>query len=281
MLFPALIFYTIFLIIPLFGTVAISFTDWSGISFSTLKFTGIENFVEMFNDRFFWVSLKNSFIFVFCCLILQVGIALFFAIILESGPLLSNLFRSIFFVPFVISLVVIGILFNFILDPTLGIVDLVLNYFGIEGPRFGWLGTPDINLFVVIGIHIWRNFGFTMFLLIAGLQAIPKEMQESARIEGTNSWQLSTMITIPSIREVIVVASVITAIDAMRVFDLIYTLTGGGPFHSSETVVSYIYQLGLGGGRTQHGYATSIALVLTLIIVLNSMLQFTFVKNKN
>ena len=120
-----------------------------------------------------------------------------------------------------------------------------------------------------------------MFLLIAVLQAIPKEMQESARIEGANSWQLSPMITIPSIREVIVVASVITAIDAMRVFALVYTLTGGGPFHSSETVVSYIYQLGLGGGRTQHGYATSIALVLTLIIVLNSMLQFAFVKNKN
>lgn len=275
---PALFFYTIFLILPLLGTVVIGFTDWSGISFATLKFTGTANFVQMARDQFFWGALRNSFLFVICCLIFQVGIALLFAIILESGPRFATWFRSIFFVPFVLSLVVVGILFNFILDPTLGIVDGFLRAIGLNGPKFGWLGTRTLNVFVVIGVHIWRNFGFTMFLLIAGLQAIARELQESARLDGATPWQLATRVTIPLLREVLVVASVITAIDAMRVFDLVYTLTGGGPFHSSETVVTYIYQLGLGTARTQHGYATAIALVLTLLIIGMSALQFTIAR---
>ena len=177
-----------------------------------------------------------------------------------------------------ISLVVVGILFNFILDPTLGIVDFLLRAIGLDGPKYGWLGTTTLNVFVVIAVHIWRDFGFTMFLLIAGLQAIPRELQESARLDGASPWQLSTRITIPLLREVLVVAAVITSIGAMRVFDLVYTLTGGGPFHSSETVVTYIYQLGLGTARTQHGYATAIALVLVLIILGMSTLQFSLAR---
>ena len=275
---PAFFFYTLFLILPLFGTVVIGFTDWTGISFSTLKFTGLANFVQMAGDEFFWGALRNSFLFVVGCLLFQVGIALLFAIILESDPRFAKWFRSIFFVPFVLSLVVVGILFNFLLDPTLGIVDSMLRAVGLDGPKFGWLGTRTLNVFVVIAVHIWRNFGFTMFLLIAGLQAIPRELQESARLEGATPWQLSTRVTIPLLREVLVVASVITSIDAMRVFDLVYTLTGGGPYHSSETVVTYIYQLGLGTARTQHGYATAIALVLVLIIIGMSTLQFSLAR---
>ncbi|MDE0183396.1 MAG: sugar ABC transporter permease [Caldilineaceae bacterium] len=275
---PAFFFYTVFLILPLFGTVVIGFTDWTGINFATLRFTGLENFIQMAGDEFFWVALRNSFLFVICCLIFQVGIALLFAIILESGPRFARLFRSIFFVPFVISLVVVGILFNFLLDPTLGIVDILLRSIGLDGPKYGWLGTTTLNVFVVIAVHIWRDFGFTMFLLIAGLQAIPRELQESARLDGASPWQLSTRITIPLLREVLVVAAVITSISAMRVFDLVYTLTGGGPYHSSETVVTYIYQLGLGGARTQHGYATAIALVLVLIILAMSTLQFSLAR---
>lgn len=275
---PAFFFYTIFLVLPLFGTVVIGFTDWTGINFATLRFTGLENFIQMAEDEFFWVALRNSFLFVICCLIFQVGIALLFAIILESGPRFARLFRSIFFVPFVISLVVVGILFNFLLDPTLGIVDILLRSIGLDGPKYGWLGTTTLNVFVVIAVHIWRDFGFTMFLLIAGLQAIPRELQESARLDGASPWQLSTRITIPLLREVLVVAAVITSISAMRVFDLVYTLTGGGPYHSSETVVTYIYQLGLGGARTQHGYATAIALVLVLIILAMSTLQFSLAR---
>ena len=275
---PAFFFYTVFLILPLIGTVVIGFTDWTGISFSTLRFTGLENFIQMAGDEFFWGAFRNSFLFVVCCLLFQVGVALFFAIILESGPRYAKWFRSIFFVPFVISLVVIGILFNFLLDPTIGIVDILLRAVGLEGPKFGWLGTTTLNVFVVIAVHIWRNFGFTMFLLIAGLQAIPRELQESARLDGATSWQLTTKITVPLLREVLVVASVITSIDAMRVFDLVYSLTGGGPYHSSETVVTYIYQLGLGGARTQHGYATAIALVLVLVIIGMSIIQFTLAR---
>ncbi|MCY4089355.1 MAG: sugar ABC transporter permease [Caldilineaceae bacterium] len=275
---PAFFFYTVFLILPLFGTVVIGFTDWTGINFATLRFTGLENFIQMAGDEFFWVALRNSFLFVICCLIFQVGFALLFAIILESGPRFARLFRSIFFVPFVISLVVVGILFNFLLDPTLGIVDILLRSIGLDGPKYGWLGTTTLNVFVVIAVHIWRDFGFTMFLLIAGLQAIPRELQESARLDGASPWQLSTRITIPLLREVLVVAAVITSISAMRVFDLVYTLTGGGPYHSSETVVTYIYQLGLGGARTQHGYATAIALVLVLIILAMSTLQFSLAR---
>ena len=271
---PALVFYTVFLILPLLGTVVIGFTDWTGISFATLRFTGLENFVKMAGDQFFWISLRNSFLFVVFCLVGQVGLALVFAIILESRVRHAELFRSIFLMPFVLSLVVVGILFTFILDPTIGIIDALLRAVGLSGPPYGWLGTRTLNVFVVIAVHIWRNFGFTTFLLIAGLHAVPRELHEAARLDGATPWQLATRVTVPLIREVLAVVAVITAIDAMRVFDLIYVLTTGGPFHGSETVVTYIYQLGLGTARTQHGYATAIALVLTIIIAAMSVLQF-------
>lgn len=270
---PALFFYTLFLILPMLGTVVISFTDWTGINFATMRFNGLENFRAMANDPFFWKALKDSFLFVAFSLTLELGLALIVALLLESGIRLSGWFRGIYFVPSVLSLVVIGLLFSFILDPTIGIVDILLRRVGLNSPAFGWLGTPGVNIYVVIAAHIWRQFGFTMFLLIAGLQAVPRELQEAARLDGATPWQLTTRVTIPLIRDVLVVAALLTSVSAMRVFDLVYVMTQGGPYHASETVVTYVYDLGLGTGRTQQGYATAIAFVLMLLIMGMSGLQ--------
>lgn len=277
---PALFFFTLFLILPMLGTVIISFTDWTGINFATMKFNGLDNFIAMAHDPFFWTALRDSFLFVVFSLTLEVGLALIVALLLESNVRFSGWFRGIYFVPSVLSLVVIGLLFGFILDPTIGIVDILLRRVGLNSPAFGWLGTPGVNIYVVIAAHIWRQFGFTMFLLIAGLQAVPRELQEAARLDGATPWNLTTRITIPLIRDVLVVAALLTTVSAMRVFDLVYVMTQGGPYHASETVVTYVYDLGLGTGRTQQGYATAIAFVLMLLIMGISGLQLGLTRSR-
>ncbi len=275
---PALLFYTLFLILPTLGTVVISFTDWTGISFDTIRFNGFDNFIAMAQDPFFWKALQNSFLFVVFALVFQVGLAFITALLLESNLRLAEWFRSIFLVPSVLSLIVIGLLFSFILDPTIGIVDNVLHRIGLHSPAFGWLGTPGVNIYVVIAIHIWREFGFTMFLLVAGLQALPRELLEAARLDGATPWQLTTRIIIPLIKDVLGVAVLLTSISALRVFDLVYATTQGGPYHASETLVSYVYQLGLGTTETRQGYATAIALILMIIIIAISVLQLRLTK---
>jgi multiple sugar transport system permease protein len=273
LLLPALFFYTIFLILPLLGTIVISFTEWSGLNFATMKFIGFDNFIRMANDPFFWKALFNSSLFVVCALIFEVGLGLLLAILLESKLRGSEFFRGVFLLPSILSMVVIGLLFGFIFDPSLGLIDLLLNKVGLDGPKLGWLGTPVINVYVTIAVHIWRAFGFTMFLLIAGLQSIPSELTEAARLDGASPWELTTKITIPLIKPVLVVTAMLSSISAMRVFDLVYVMTGGGPYYASETVVTYSYQLGLGTVGNQFGYSTAIAFVLLLIIMGMSFLQ--------
>lgn len=273
LLAPARFFYVVFLIIPMLSTVVISFTEWTGINFATIRFNGIDNFTRMAADPFFWTALRNTFTFVVFALTIELGLALMTALLLESDMRFAELFRGIFFVPSVLSLTVIGLLFSFILDPTIGILDIFLRSIGVSTPAFGWLGTPGTNLLVVIGVHIWRQFGFTMFLLIAGLQSVPRELQEAARLDGATPWQLTTRITLPLIKDVLIITAVLSTISAMRVFDLMYVMTRGGPYHTSETVITYVYFLGLGGGRNQQGYATAISFVLMMIIMGISVLQ--------
>lgn len=270
---PALFFYTLFLILPMLGTVVISFTEWSGINFATIRFNGLDNFSRMLGDQFFWKALRNTFYFAFFTLTFEFGLALLTAILVESNMRFAELFRGIFFVPSVLSLTVIGLLFSFILDPTLGILDRFLRSAGLQGPALGWLGTPGVNLAVVIVVHIWRHFGFTMFLIIAGLQSVSRELQEAARLDGATPWQLTTRITLPLITDILIIAAVLSTITAMRVFDLVYIMTRGGPYHASETVITYVYDLGLGSGRTQQGYATAISLVLMILILAISAVQ--------
>lgn len=278
---PALFFYTVFLILPMLGTIVISFTEWTGINFATMRFNGLENFRIMIHDPFFWTALRNTFLFVGFSLTLELGLSLIVALLIESGIRHSGWFRGIYFVPSVLSLVVIGLLFSFILDPTIGIVDILLREVGLNSPDFGWLGTPGVNTYVVIAAHIWRQFGFTMFLLIAGLQAVPRELLEAARLDGATPWQLVTGVTIPLIRDVLVVAALLTGVSAMRVFDLVYVMTSGGPFHTSETVVSYAYDLGLGTGQTRQGYATAITFVLMLLIMGMSAVQMGLSRSRD
>lgn len=267
LLAPALLFYTTFLILPMLGTVVISFTEWTGLNFATMRFNGLDNFSRMLGDQFFWKALQNTFLFVFFALMCEFGLALLLALLLESKVRFAEFFRGVFFIPSVLSLTVIGLLFSFILDPSLGIVDPLLRTIGLQGPALGWLGTPGVNLGVVIAVHIWRGFGFTMFLLIAGLQSVPRELQEAARLDGATPWQLTTRVTLPLIADVLIISAMLAMISAMRVFDLTYVMTRGGPYHSSETVITYVYDLGLGSGRTQQGYATAISFVLLLLII--------------
>lgn len=269
---PALIFYVVFLALPILGTVLISLLHWSGLSLSDLRWAGLLNYVELSKDAVFWAALKHNLIFILVGATLVVVIGLFLAVLLEQGLRGSNFFRGVFFMPTVMSMVVVGIVFMLILSPELGLVNPLLRAIGLGKFARAWLGDPNTSLLVVIACDVWKNFGFSMFLFVAGLKGIDAELYEAASIDGANSWQSFWRITMPVLWPVTTTVIVLVSINTLKLFDLIYVMTHGGPSHASEVLTSWMYFQGF--MYNNMGYGSSIAVVLLLVTLMFTMLQF-------
>jgi len=173
--------------------------------------------------------------------------------------------RGVFFAPQVLSLIIVGLLLTFFLSPSMGLVVLFLEKIGVRLAK-PLLGDKHTAIYVLILVNVWREFGFSMFLLIARLQAIPKSIYEVADIDGARSLQKLWFITIPMLKEVSIVVMILAGTAAFRVFDIVYVMTGGGPFHATETVVTYIYQRAFVGSRMGYGSATATTLTVVMFI---------------
>jgi ABC-type sugar transport system permease subunit len=271
LLFPSFVFYTLFSTLPMLMAIGIGFTEWSGISISNIKWVGVSNYIELFSDRFFWTSLRNNIVIVAGSVFIQCTIALLLAVILDSGLRGSEIFRTIFFMPTVLSFIVVGLLFSLLLSPTVGIINPTLVKLGLGSLQHQWLGDKETALYTVMVVNIWKEFGFSMFLFLAGLQTISNELYEAAHIDGASPWKNLWYITMPLLREVTIVVVILAVNQAFLVFDLIYVMTSGGPYHASEVLASYMYTRAFTGGRM--GYGTAIAEVLFVIVFFVTLLQ--------
>lgn len=271
LLAPALALCTIFIFIPAGLAIVGSFYNF-GLTSQFWTWAGLDNYIRAANDPIFWLALKNNVIIVVGSIVVQVGFGCILAAILDRGiPSGSTFFRTIIFMPMIISAVAVALIWLIIFDPNIGILNALVKSIGLTPPSRGWLGDPNLSIWMVLAVAGWQYTGFMMVLILAGLQGIPKELYEAASLDGARGLKAFWYVTLPSIRNIIIVAVLITTIGGFKVFDLIFVLTQGGPANATQVLGTYIYLQAF--NLTNMGYANAIAVVLLFIAVVLGWLQ--------
>jgi len=271
------IVYLIFFIIPNVNALIFSLFRWNGIS-PEMDFAGFKNYVNLFQDGVFWLSLKNTLVYTITLILGQNIIALILAVLIYKTCRIHNFFRMVYFLPAIFSTVTIGIIWGFIYDPNIGALNGFLNAVGLEKLARAWLAEPGIVVVALACVHIWVGIGYGLILFITGLQNIPDELYESAGIDGVNAWQKFYYITFPQLMPATVIVLVLTTIGGFRSFDYVYVMTGGGATHSSEVMATLLFKEGLEYSRV--GYSASISVMLLIIVTGISILQLRIFKEK-
>lgn len=266
-LLPTLILYPLYTIWPIGASWYYSLLDWNGFERSG-SFVGVANYRELVRDPLFWNAFRNTVLFMLLAVPLRAGLALVLAVALNSPRLpFSGLFRTALFLPVVTTAAIVGVVMRFILDPVGGPVNLFLLNLGITDRPVNFLGQADTALLSAVGVWVWKWLGVTLVYWLAALQTIPTELYEAAKVDGANAAQLFWRITLPLLTPFTVIIVLLTAIDASNVFDLILTLTGGGPFFASEVVDIYVYRLAFTSTIPRLGYASAVAVFLGVVFL--------------
>ena len=273
-LLPAVVIWLVLMAIPLFNALLLSLQAWDGLRPPT--WVGLRNFDNLLHDRVFLLALRNTAIFVVATVIFQTIIPLLVANLLHSGVRGSTVFRTIYFMPVVISLSISGLLWSIIYEPNFGVLNSSLRAIGLGGLAQLWLANKNTVLPSLIAVSIWQSLGFYLVIYFAGLQAIPQELLEAAEIDGANAWQRLIRVTVPLLAPVTTVVVVLNTINGVRVFDQIWVMTAGGPNHASDTLGTYLYTIAfgaLGSSNPQLGYASAIGILILLIAFVLSVVQ--------
>ena len=272
---PALLFLAALMAYPLLSTVVLSLFRYEIIG-SEKVFVGLENFIQLAADPVFHIAAKNAVLFLVVSVLVQLPVGLVLAAMLDRGVRArpSVIFRTIIFAPMVLSIVAVGLLWQLILDPLAGFATFVVTALGMQPPVSGWLGDPNFTIFVVMGIAFWQYIGFVTILLLAGTQRIDGSLYEAATLDGAGPVQSFFAITVPLLRNTIIVVTLLTMIGALRVFDFIYVLTGGGPGDATQVPATMIYKQAFFLGRM--GYANAISVLLLISTVGLGFLQIRY-----
>jgi len=270
---PALLAILIFFFIPVLAALLMSFTDFNIYSlgnFKYVRFIGLKNYLDLFNDALFWQALKNTFYFVLAGGPLSIIASLGAAVLLSSKLIkFKSFFRVIFFMPVVTTLVAVAIVWRFIYHPKFGILNYLLDLIGISG--VDWLGDPNWAMPAIILMAVWKNFGYNMVIFIAGLQNIPADLYEAAEMEGASGWQQFKNITMPMLAPTTLFISIITLIGYFQLFAEPYVMTQGGPLNKTLSIVLYMYQEGFRWWNM--GYSAALAFILFFIILIFTLIQ--------
>ncbi len=276
---PFVILFGIFLAFPILAAFFLSFTSFGLRDLTNpigTTLVGLENYVHLFSDAKFWKALLNTFYFVIVGVPLTLAIGLLIATALNRGVTrLRTFFRVGYYLPVITSIVAIAVVWRFLLNPDVGLINMLLGGLGITGPA--WLADPVFAMPSIIAMAVWRNLGFAMIVFLAGLQAIPTPLYEAAAIDGASRRQAFRYITIPMLRPTILFMTVITTIGYLQLFEEPFVMTGGGPLDSTLSVTMYMYQQGF--TFFHQGYASAIAYVLFVIVAFVAFLQFKFLRS--
>ncbi|MEN3008840.1 sugar ABC transporter permease [Pseudothermotoga sp.] len=253
--------YFIWVIYPIFRTFIVSFTRWDGMT--KARFVGLDNFVWLFNDRYFILSLINNFKWMIGFVILSIPLGLLFAMLMDQKYPGHKVYKSLIYLPMALSFVVIGQIWSWILEPTGGIVNSFLRYVGLGTLAKPWLSDPKIVTYSLIWAALWRQIPYAMVLFLAGLQGVNKEHVEAAIVDGANAFQRFWYVILPELRPALVIAVTVNIIDSLRAFDIVFVMTRGGPFYSSSVMANYMYIQAFHNYRM--GYGAAIAVVQFLI----------------
>jgi raffinose/stachyose/melibiose transport system permease protein len=255
----AIILYSLFMVLPGLIGFYLSFTDWNRYS-SEINFIGLQNFALIFSKQNYWHSINNTIIFTVATIVLKTVIALLLALLLTKGvKRFFNFHRVIIYLPAIIPMIVVGIVFRSILHPTMGVLNEFLRSVGLDFLAQRWLTNPDIALYSVIFVDTWKGVGFIMVILIAGLQVIPAEYYEAAQIDGASRWDEFWKITLPLLMPTLTVTTVLNLLYGLKVFDVVWVLTNGGPGYATETVYTVVFKE---FSKGRYGISTALSTLL-------------------
>jgi multiple sugar transport system permease protein len=277
---PALILIFIFFFLPVLASLVLSVTDFDIYSIAnpeTTRFVGLKNYGKLLQTPEFWQALRNTFYFALVGGPLTIALSLATALLLNHKLVrFKSFFRTIYFIPFVTTLVAVSIVWRYLYHTKYGLFNYALGFVGI-GP-IDWLGDPNWAMPSIILMAVWKSFGYNMLIFIAGLQAIPSELYDAAEIDGAGPWRRFFNVTLPLLGPTLLFVGVITMIGYFQLFAEPYVMTQGGPLRATTSVVLLMYEEGFRWWRM--GYAAAIAFVLFIVILLATLLQFRLQKDR-
>jgi multiple sugar transport system permease protein len=273
-IFLFFVFYLMFTLYPVVQGFIVSLSEWNITGDKT--FVGINNYGALVGDSIFWSSFWNSTKFVLMSVPGIMIVAFALAVLIDSKYIRGKaFFRSVFFLPVVLSVSIIAIIWSYAFDPYIGSINTILKAFGKQEPIF-WVGDPSLVWVSIMLLTIWWTMGTTMILYLAGLQDIPADQFEAAEIDGANGWQRIWHITIPSLSRVHTLVMFLLIIASFKVFGQAFLITGGGPSGSSRTLIQYIYEIGF--NRFEMGRASAASYILFVVVLLVTFVQFQLMK---
>jgi N-acetylglucosamine transport system permease protein len=276
-----LLIYAVFVLWPYGQALYYALTRWRGFS-ANRPFAGFDNFERLVGDRLFWNALGNNGLMLVVLPTVTIALALLFAALIAQGGRgvrAAGFYRVVFFFPQVMSAVVLGVLWNFIFHPNIGLLNGVLRLLGLDGWQRAWMGDPDWVLWGIAVVAIWSAVGFFLVLFVAGMQAIPTDLYDAATLDGASRWRSFWSITLPLMRDHLQVAVVFMAIGALDLFALVQVMAeNGGPSRAADVLARYMYDLAF--EQSQFGYATAIGVVLLFLTLLLSVVTVQFTQRE-
>jgi ABC-type sugar transport system permease subunit len=272
---PMLLLFAAFTVYPIFASLGYTLYDWNGIG-DPVRYVGLDNFRQVVHSWIFWTAFLHTVVYAAVLVPIQLTLALALALVLNDPRLrFSTFYRTVYFLPTVTSAAIVGVMFQLIISNFGGSVDALLVRVGLLRQHIDFLADPRTVLWIVIGIGIWHTLGYNLVYFLAGLQTIPRELYEAARIDGAHALGRFLHVTVPMLRAIGVVILFLAILGSLQVFDLVQALTGGGPFYASEVVNTYIYHQAFGAGQSTPpnvGFASAASFFYgTALLVLTGM----------
>lgn len=275
-LVPTLLVYVVFIILPIFIAIGYSFTKYSGIG--KARFIGLDNYKRLFHDQLFWKSLQNTAIIFVLASVLLLVLSFLLALLLNNKLKFADTSKALVFSPAIIAPIIVGIIWVYILDPKIGVINNILRSIGAGSLAKQWIGGTVLSPYSMAIIYFWQQLGYLTTIFIAGLKMIPEEVLEAVKVDGANAVQRVFYVTIPMMRSSISTVIVLIITGIFKIFEIVQQTTGGGPNHMSETLVTYSYSMTF--QSSEYGYGMSIATVTFLISLGITGIYFLFSKER-
>lgn len=274
---PALVFYLLFFLGPSLSAVYYSFTKWDGV---TSSFIGLANYRKLFRDQEILTAFGNTVFYTVGIVILQNVLGILFAVLLKKSCLRNNILRTLVFMPYVFSSLLIGYVFKFILEPNIGALNNILRGLRLDFLIQPWLTEPFIARCVIVFVTVWQCVGYTMVINIAGLSGISQDYYEAAAIDGATKWQQFKSITFPLMAPATTINIMLSLIGDLQIFNQVYAITGGGPGYETESIASTIYRLGFGSGGSRWGYGAAMSVTMFAIMMVITVITTTLLRKR-
>lgn len=274
---PILVVYLIFFIAPAISSIFYSFTKWDGV---TTEFIGLENYIKLFQDKEILTTFGNTIFYTIGIVLLQNIVGLALAVWLKKSSRFNNILRTLVFMPYIFSPLLIGYVFKFIFEPNIGVVNSLLKTIHLGMLAQPWLTDPFVAKFIIVLVTVWQFAGYTMVINIAGLQNISEDYYEAAEIDGATKWEKFRHITFPLMAPATTINIMLSLIGNLQIFDQIYALTGGGPAYKTESIATTIYRLGFGSNGARWGYGSAMSVVLFIVMLILTIFTTTKLRKR-